>query len=292
MASYREFEAQLENFRHEATVAAQYLYSDMTVQHAASKSKKLLDRLNDTPTFWLAHSAASQCAAYVSLGRVFDTTSDYNIDALLNAFESHLDIFAKEALANRKREGQSRDPEWLPEYLAKAHYPTVRDVRRLRKKVAEYRAVYDRAVKPARHKYLAHREKVDRDEVRKLFGRGKIRELWRLVTFLHSLHEALWNQLHNGHKPVLRARRFSVVRIYDGDHHGSAPHERIVAETKKLLTSIEAATPNHEFERSGKHRGPSLVAASAPWPAAQRDRKSAHEEQCREEDRRSHANRK
>jgi len=272
MGSHHEFEAQLENFRHEASVAAQYLYSDMAVQYAASKSKKLLNRLNDTPSFWLAHSAASQCAAYVSLGRVFDTTSDYNIDALLNAFESHLDIFAKEALAIRKTEGLSRDPKWLPEYLAKAHYPTVRDVLRLRKKVAEYRAVYDRAVKPARHKYLAHREKVDRDEVRKLFGRGKVRELWRLVTFLHSLHEALWNQLHNGQKPVLRARRFSVGRIYEADHHGSAPHERIVADTKKLMTSIEASTPNNAFERSGKHGGPRIARHNNRRPAAQLNR--------------------
>ncbi len=67
MARHRDFLAQLENFRHEAYAAAQYLYSDMAVQHAASKSTKLLNRLNLTPRFWLAHSAASQSAAYLSL---------------------------------------------------------------------------------------------------------------------------------------------------------------------------------------------------------------------------------
>jgi hypothetical protein len=184
MSAHREFTNQLENFKHEADVAAQYLYSDMAVQHAASKSKKLLGRLNMTPTFWLTHTAGMQVAAYVAIGRVFDTKSRYNINSLLDAFESSPNDFSREALTARKREGRSEDPEWLSEYLEKSHYPTKRDVERLRSKVAEYREIYDRAVKPARHKYIAHREKKDRVEVKALFAGGKVQELWRLVTFL------------------------------------------------------------------------------------------------------------
>ncbi len=66
MVRHRDFLIQLENFRREAYDAAQYLYSEMAVQHAASKSRKLNNRLNKTPTIWLTHGAACQTAAYVS----------------------------------------------------------------------------------------------------------------------------------------------------------------------------------------------------------------------------------
>ena len=255
MPGHREFLSQLENFKHEADVAAQYLYSDMAVQHAASKSKKLLGRLNMTPTFWRTHMAGMQVAAYVALGRVFDTKSRYNIDSLLNAFESSLRDFSREALAARKREDRPTDPEWLPEYLEKSHYPTKRDVERLRKKVVEYREIYDRAVKPARHKYIAHREKTESAEVQALFAGGKVREHWRLVTFLYSMHEALWQQYANGRKPVLRPIRYSVKAIYDSGEEGrSGPHERIVSETRKLMEFIENVTADSSIERTPARR--------------------------------------
>ena len=239
MVAHRDFLTQLENFRHEAYVAAQYLYSDMAVQHAASKSQTLLSRLNMTPRFWLAHTAGMQAAAYVSLGRVFDTTSRYNIDALLNTFEANLALFSRESLADRKRDGQPKDPPWLQGYLQKAHYPTTKDVARLRANVAAYRAIYDRAVKPARHKYIAHREKQEHTAVQALFSGGKVRELWRLVTFLYALHTALWEQYHNGRKPILRPLRYSVKAIYDAEYQSSAPHEAVIADTKKLMQFLE-----------------------------------------------------
>ena len=242
MARHRDFLVQLENFRHEAYAAAQYLYSDMAVQHAASKSERLLSKLNLTPRFWLAHSAASQTAAYISLGRIFDTTSKFNIGALLDSFESNLGVFSHESLEERKRDGHSVDPPWLQSYLAKAHYPTNKDVDRLRAKVAEYRAIYEKAIKPARHKYIAHREKEEQHEVQALFSGGKIRELWRLVTFLHVLHIALREQYLNGRKPVLRPVRYSVKAIYEAKHQSGSPHEAIIAETKKLMEFIEKAT--------------------------------------------------
>ena len=194
MAARREFLALLENFRHGSDMAAAYLYSGMAVQHAAAKSEKLLNRLNMTPSFWLTHQAGMQVAAYVTIGRIFDTTSKYNINALLDSFDANLHEFAVAALEARKREGVSEEPEWPAEYVKKAHGPDKRDVARLRTKVAEYREIYDRAVKLARHKYIAHREKREHSVVQVLFAAGKVRELWRLVTFLCALYNALWGQ--------------------------------------------------------------------------------------------------
>ncbi len=244
MNKHRQFEVQLENLLTEAGAAARYVYAGIAIQHAASKSPKLLNRLNRTPTFWIACKAAFQSAAYISLGRIFDVTSKYNIGALLDALEANLHIFQREALAERKRNGKSVDPPWLEEYLARAYYPTAKDVARLRKRIGEYRLVYERAVKPARNKYLAHREKQDRVEVSALFRGGSIKDLWRLTSFLLQLHSVLWEMLHNGRKPVFRSIRYSVKTIFDAKTQGSQPHELIVREVKELMSFIERATPN------------------------------------------------
>lgn len=244
MTRHREFTAQLENFRHESSIAAQYIYAEMAIQHAASMSQKLLERLNDTPRFWIACGSALQSSAYISFGRIFDVTSKYNVNALLDSMEHDLYLFQMEALADRKRDGRSEDPDWLAGYLARAHYPTARDVAHLRNMVAKYRAVYERAIKPGRNKYLAHREKENPTEVRALFAGGTVRELWKLASFLVQLNEVLWQQLNNGRKPVFRSLRHSVKSIYDAERQGTSPHESIVSDVKRLMLFIEHAASN------------------------------------------------
>lgn len=236
------FERQLENLDHEAQVIANYVYAEMTIQHAASLSKKLLYRLNNTPTFWITCNAALQSAAYIAIGRVFDRKSPYNLDALLTAMESNLTLFGRDALAARKREGQASDPLWLADYLKTAYYPSAADVKRLRKHAATYRKIYERAFMPVRHRYLAHRQAHGHENVQKLFAAGKVKEIWRLSTFLVRLHSALWNLLHNGRKPVLRPIRYSPKSIYTSKAERTGPHERIVRDTKKLMKFILTAT--------------------------------------------------
>jgi hypothetical protein len=243
MTRHRSFEIQLENFRRESATAAQYIYAEMAIQHAASKSKKLLNRLNNTPTFWNSCSAALQSSAYISLGRIFDRKSKYNIFALLDAMEKNLDLFQREGLASRKRNGSEIDPPWLSEYLEGAYYPTIKDINRLRTRVEKYCGIYERAFKPARNKYLAHREKEEHAEVKELFALGTVRELWRLTTFLYQLYEVLWQQLHNGQRPVFRSLRHSVKSIYEASNQCTSPHENMVADVKKLMHFIETAIP-------------------------------------------------
>lgn len=249
MASQNKFTRQLENFGNEAESAAKFLYSYMTIQYAASVSKDLLTKLNKFPRFWLTNAAACQAATYICLGRIFDTKSEFNIHCLLNSFEANLPAFSKDALATRKRDGKDEDPEWLADYIAKAYYPTTKDVDRLRKAVARYNEIYTRAIKPARNKYFAHKEKAEKEKVEALFANGQITELWHLVTFLHAFHMALWNLYHNGHKPSLRKGRYSVKSMFNNPSHGSAPHENIVADTKMLMKFIETAPINSSLQR-------------------------------------------
>jgi hypothetical protein len=254
VTAHRQFEVQLKNLQNEAGTAARYIYADMAIQHAASRSQKLLNRLNRTPTFWIACGAAFQSAAYISLGRIFDTKSRFNVAALLDAMEADSTLFGREALATRKRDGKTADPPWLQDYLRDAYYPTYKDVARLRKKLTNYRTIYERAIKPARNKYLAHREKQDHAEVSALFGSGTVKDLWRLTTFLLQLHSVLWELLHNGTRPVFRPLRYSVKTIFDADTQRSQTHEYIVREVKELMHFMEHAMPNHPLERTRRKR--------------------------------------
>lgn len=248
MTGHRSFEIQLENFRHEAYVSARFVYADMAIKHAASKSPVLLRRLNDTPMFWLLCGAALEAASYMALGRIFDTKSDYTLESLLDSMEANLCIFQAPALAERKRDGKAEEPEWLTDYLQKAHYPTTRDVASLRKKVEPYRAIYERAIKPARHKYFAHRDKQGHEEVKALFASGSARDLWLLTTFLAQLHDQLCQLLYNGRKPRFHQQRYSIRSIFDNPNGSSRPQERIVREVRSLMEFIESATLNNSFK--------------------------------------------
>ena len=92
VSQHRQFTVQLESFGNEAKIAACYVYGEMAVKHAASKSGRLLNRLNRTPTFWLVSAAAFQTAGYISFGRIFDRKSRYNVHALLDAAEREITL--------------------------------------------------------------------------------------------------------------------------------------------------------------------------------------------------------
>jgi len=249
MSSHRDFEKQLNNFRKEVSVISSYLYADFSINHAASKSKKILNRLNETPLFWNTVSAALQTAAYIALGRVFDQhkESRYTIDKLLCSAESNIASFQREALAGRKRhDSQNPNPSWLKQYLDEAYYPSQKDFNKLKKKVVHHRAIYIKAIKPARNKYIAHREKTEANDVSALFGRGKVKDLYQLSMFLHQLHGILWQLFYNGKRPVFNRRRYSINAIFR-DADGSAAHEYIVKETKQFMQFLEGSKAKKTF---------------------------------------------
>lgn len=239
--SHQSFETQLQNFHNEANNVASYVYADFSINHEASKSKRLLHRLNETPTFWLTTSAALQTAAYISLGRIFDKHKDsrYTIDYLIKSAESNIDLFQREALAKRKRH---LDHSLLTRYLDEAYYPNQNDFDLLKKKITTFRSLYEKSFRPARNKYIAHREKQEKEEVAALFGRGKVKDLWKLTTFLLQLHDILWQLYHNGRKPQFFKMPYSISTISrQKKQYSSFAHEHIVEETQKLMKFLKNA---------------------------------------------------
>jgi hypothetical protein len=64
------FKDELEVFRKEEEVAQQYFFAWLQVRAELAANEKLLDRINDTPLFWITTHHALILAAFVALGRI------------------------------------------------------------------------------------------------------------------------------------------------------------------------------------------------------------------------------
>jgi hypothetical protein len=215
MTAADQFECELEIFRTEAEAAAQFFYAYLAVHAVAADHRPVYRLLNTAPLFWNTNLGALQTSAFIVLGRVFDQGTNHNVDRVLKIAHKNPNIFSKAALGVRKQGGNGNPPDWLEEYLRDAYVPTPADFRRLRAHVRKYRKIYVERYRDLRHKIFAHKVVSDRAATDALFGRTNIRELQRLLAFLGSLYEALWQLFYNGRKPVLRPRRYSVRQMRD-----------------------------------------------------------------------------
>src|SRR5438309_9785651 len=79
------FADELENFRMEEESAQQFFFGYLALQHIPGDNPAVLNKLNDTPTFWITARYSLLLAAFVALGRIFDQDhkSVHNTDKLL-----------------------------------------------------------------------------------------------------------------------------------------------------------------------------------------------------------------
>jgi len=248
----QEFERELEVFRTEAEGAAQFFYAWLAVHAAAGDDKDIHRLLNTAPLFWNTALGALQSATFVTLGRIFDSDSAHNLSRLLRMAQDHPQIFSKTALGRRKQGTSATPPSWLNDYLRDAYVPKVGDFRRLRAHVGKRRKTYEDKYRDLRHKIFAHKGTSDPAVITALFAKTNIRELQRMLVFLGSLYEALWQLFMNGRKPSLRPRRYSVrsMRERPSPHAKSAAvHERILHEAGRFLTDASRALPPAQGRR-------------------------------------------
>lgn len=207
------FDTELEIFRTEAQAATQFFYAYIGVHMVARAHKSVHRMLNDAPVFWNTILGGLQAATFVALGRIFDQKSSHNLDQLLRMAQRDRQIFSKASLGKRKQAESKNAYAWLNGYLLRAHEPTARDFRRLRSHVRKWRKVYEKNYQPLRHQVYAHKELAERQAISSLFAKTNIRELQRLLVFLGSLYQAMWELFNNGRKPVLRPQRYSIRRM-------------------------------------------------------------------------------
>jgi hypothetical protein len=209
----KQFEHRLEVFRTEEQSGTQFFYAFLAIKAIISDNTKIRKAVNETPMFWATNLAALQTAFFITLGRIFDQKSKYNINSLLRFAQENKTIFSKDALAERKRKDSLNADEWLEDYLKRSYEPMADDFRRLKGYVGKYRKIYMANYQKIRHKLYAHKEWSDVVSIKKQFRKTRIRELERLFIFLNQLYEALWELFHNGRKPVLRPMRYSINMI-------------------------------------------------------------------------------
>jgi AbiU2 len=242
-----QFEHELEVFRTQAETAAQFFYGYLAIHAAAGEKNSIYRLLNTAPLFWNTILGALQTAAFVALGRIFDQDSAHNLGRLLRLAQDNPQLFSKAALAKRKQGAANSPPKWLNEYLRHAYVTKAADFRRLRGHVSKQRKIYLTKYQPLRHQVFAHTALSDATDISALFLQTNIREMQRMLTFLMSFHEAMWQLFVNGHRPVLRPRRYSVARMRERvarNARARSAHERLVYEAERFLQAA-----------SGKVRG-------------------------------------
>lgn len=245
-----QFERELEIFRTEAETAAQFFYAFLTIHASAGADKAVFRLLNTAPLFWNTILGGLQTAAFVALGRIFDSDSTHNLARLLRLAQDNPQIFSKAALARRKQGTSATPPPWLNDYLKSAYVPEAADFRRLRGHFSKHRKTYLEKYQPLRHQVFAHRGLSNGADVSALFARTNIREMQRMLIFLMSIYDALWQLFVNGNRPVLRPRRYSVNRMLERQRPGNSVHERLVGEARRFLSA--ASQPARGVAEGGK----------------------------------------
>ena len=244
------FRHELEVFRTEVEASIQFFYTDLTINSVLRDDKKALKIVNRTPLFWRTTVGSLQTSFFIVLGRIFDQNSNHNVDKLLQIAQNNAIIFSAEALELRKREENANAGEWIDDYMKGVYVPTADDFRRLRKHVKKYRTIYKNNYRDIRRKVFAHKEISKKEDVQKLFAKTNIREMQKLVIFLNRLYVALWELLHNGHKPTLRPMKYSVKSMRMAktpEWQSKHVQEHIVNETETFFKILTTA-PNKKVQ--------------------------------------------
>jgi hypothetical protein len=235
------FERELEVYRTEVDTGAQVFYTYQAIYSLARRDALVRRLLESAWLFWRTNLRGLQVEVFMALGRMFDQRSEHNVDTVLRLAQQAPEVFSREELGWRKQRDGSGSFEWLDDYLSRAHEPTPDDWRRLRRHVNKWRMVYQAKIKPVRDKVFAHKEVIEAADINALFAQVDARELQRMFAFLRSLHEALWQLLFNGRKPVLRPEKYSVTRLLDAPSpaiEARAAHERVVQQAQEHLVAL------------------------------------------------------
>lgn len=188
----KNFKHKLEVFEKDVEKGIKFFYVYLTINYLIGRNKKVRDKVYETPRFWFTNIDALRQSFFITLGRIFDTTSPHNIASILKLAKKNKEIFSKKALAERKRQGSPNADEWLNGYLVGVYEPTDKDFQRLERYIQKYRNIYNDNYKKIRDKIYAHTEYTKPRDIETLFKKTNIPELEKLTAFLSKLNFTLW----------------------------------------------------------------------------------------------------
>jgi hypothetical protein len=229
------FVDELELFRTEEETAQQYFFGYLSLQSVPGLNPAVLNRMNDTPMFWITTRHALLLAAFVALGRIFDqdSRSIHNINKLMREVADSISQFTRAGLLQRKI-AERLDPAFAADYVKDKHDLTSDDIRGMRKAVAHWRAIYEARYREIRHGVFAHKG-LNRADATLLMEQTNIEEMKEMFGFMHALHAALWELYFNGRKPDLTPTTFvlpPVAPYFDGSLKAG---ERVYRDSMNVL---------------------------------------------------------
>lgn len=236
------FKNELEIFRKEEETAQQMFFAWLSLRATTASNADVLRVVNTTPLFWINAQHSMLVTAFGTLGRIFDQESKHNVDRLMTIVSQNLPIFSIDSLRARKvADGISMED--AARYIAGKHALTSNDVKILRKQIDVRRRIYEARYRDIRHKVFAHKATDDVAEIDAMFAKTNIEEMKGVFGFLHALHDALWEQFHNGRKPNVTPYKFTVPPDPSVRENSLSPGERIFREGQVALLSMLSRAP-------------------------------------------------
>lgn len=232
-----DFERELKIFAAEEEPAQQYFFSYLLMRDLPAQDANVLREMNSNALFWITTRDALLLSAFVALGRIFDQKSKHNIDRLMKVTEKNISAFSKKSLAARKVAAGLAEEE-AAAYIADSYELTPGDLRKLRKRIAAWRKVYEARYRDVRDKVYAHKELSSVDEANDLMANTKIQEMRNLFSFLSALEDVLSASFNNGIQPSRNEREFVLrPRTPSGT---SRPGEKVYRQGYGVLKSLAA----------------------------------------------------
>lgn len=222
----------------DAESGAQYLYAHLGMHTTLKRDAEALGHVNQNPLFWKTVDGALHLSTFIALGRLFDQSSNHNIDRVIGLAQSNLRIFAKDRLEGRKRLSSENADEWIQSFMASVYEPASQDFRKLRKFVDVYRKIYFSHYRDIRDKIHAHAEIRQQTDIDDLYSNTSADQLSTVFSAVLHLHELLWQLYHNGREPDYSFIVFSAGDTGEEATVSKTLPARIAAEAGGVLRSL------------------------------------------------------
>ena len=190
-----------------------FFYAYRAINDVLGDDEKALNIISRTPEIWDTISFALEASFFIALTRIFDEKpKTHNVGRLLQIAKSNINIFSANALETRKRKSSANANEWIGDFMGEIYVPINKDFQRLEKYLEKYRNI-SKTYKIIRHNIFGHRQRLNLNDIYKLYSKTNFHEIEKLLVFLKRLYDSLLMLFHDGRRPLLRPMRFSIKRL-------------------------------------------------------------------------------
>lgn len=223
-----------------------FFYAYRAINDVLGDDEKALNIISRTPEIWDTISFALEASFFIALTRIFDEKpKTHNVGRLLQIAKSNIDIFSAKALETRKRKSSANANEWIGDFMGEIYVPINKDFQRLEKYLEKYRNI-SKTYKIIRHNIFGHRQRLNLNDIYKLYSKTNFHEIEKLLVFLKRLYDSLLMLFHDGRRPLLRPMRFSIKTIRKKpDYYTQLVHEIIINQTQSFFDLLSLIPDSH-----------------------------------------------